>query len=136
MLGIRHTYLQKTWNDEMDLIGFRPTIADEKEIHHWIPHISPTWPIRARNAYPLFFISSNGVPRHCTTSVNNGDTNTYQHRFQWIRRKQLTVIAHSNIGDNFLQYRLAFHKLLVLRLGSLKFSTEFLCTMYSYYVAW
>jgi len=58
----------------MDLIRFRPTIAHEKEVNHWDWQISNTGTIRFRNVYSLFFISSNGVPKHWTTSVNNEDT--------------------------------------------------------------
>ena len=57
----------------MYLIGFRASIADEKEIHHWICVLVPSHTARPVDGL-LFFISSSGVPRHWTTSVNNGDT--------------------------------------------------------------
>ena len=81
----------------------------------------------------LFLISSNGVPRHCTTSVNRGDT---AHQPASHKRRVsltaveclLTVIAHRNVCDDLLKHRLAFRELLVLALRGLQLGAEFLRT--------
>lgn len=76
----------------------------------------------------LFLISSSGVPKHWTTSVNNGDTNIHVSRRDGTERQKTipTVIAHSDIGDNLLQDCLALHVFLVLRLCCLQLGAEFL----------
>jgi len=80
--------------------------------------------------YTLFFISSNGVPRHCTTSVNRGDTETAAasepSRRSRDREVVPTVITHGDIRNHFLQDCFPFHEFFVLRLCSLQFCTKFL----------
>jgi len=58
----------------MNRVCLGPSIIDEKEVNHWGD--SPDGHTREviEHADILFLISSKGVPRHCTTSVNRGDT--------------------------------------------------------------
>ena len=58
----------------MNRVCLGSSIIDEKEVNHWGD--SPDGHTREviEHADILFLISSKGVPRHCTTSVNRGDT--------------------------------------------------------------
>ena len=71
----------------------------------------------------LFLISSKGVPRHCTTSVNRGDTVKQIPREDGERASSVaaarTIVPHSDVRDYLLQHRLSLRELLVLRLCSL-----------------
>ena len=82
----------------------------------------------------LFFISRSGVPKHGTTSVNNGDTSNadIEPITSSARDKLPTIISHRYIGDNFLQDNFPLDKLLVFRLCRLEICAKFLgATSYS-----
>jgi len=76
----------------------------------------------------LFLISRSGVPRHWTTSVNNGDTSNadIEPITSSARDKLPTIISHRYIGDNFLQDGFPLDKLLVFRLCRLEICAKFL----------
>jgi hypothetical protein len=44
----QNNYLQKAWDDEMDLIGFRPSVADKEEVYHLDKRISNEQQIRSK----------------------------------------------------------------------------------------
>ena len=67
-------YLKEIRDDHMDRVRLGPPIIDEKEVDHWRNGLDWVHEKRIEHADALFLISSNGVPRHCTTSVNRGDT--------------------------------------------------------------
>ena len=74
------------------------------------------------------------MPRHCTTSVNNGDT---ARRVSFTpppavgRERVPTVVSHCNIRNDLLENRLALDKFLVLGLGGMEFSAEFLWNVHT-----
>lgn len=59
----------------MDLLRLRPPITDEKQVYHCGPESASTHGGKSKDD-SLFLISSKGMPRHWTTSVNSGDTGT------------------------------------------------------------
>lgn len=59
----------------MNLVWFGSTIVDEKQVNHWVESCNSIACIMLDVSVDLLFlISSNGVPRHWTTSINKGDT--------------------------------------------------------------
>ena len=78
----------------MDRVCLGPSIIDEKEVNHWAG--SPDGHRREVIEYAdiLFLISSKGVPRHCTTSVNRGDTVKHIPREEGERASSVTSSTH------------------------------------------
>ena len=116
-------HLQEIGNNQLYLLWTWTSITHEKEINHWHDQINMDLVIWRS----LFLISSNGVPRHWTTSVNNGDTlEAVFEPFPSGTLTVLTVVSHRNIRNNFLQNSFSFREFFVLRFGRLKVGTKLL----------